>query len=89
LSVKNCLADIQPKSQPSCRDCQGIFFSEISVFDGSNRMEVSYEYKGIVVVSFVSSIAGTIAPKMLPRCGLPELWMPVSTLAIVLNFGAK
>ena len=29
-----------------------------------------------------NSIAGIIAPKRLPKCGLPELWIPVSIRAI-------
>jgi hypothetical protein len=27
-------------------------------------------------------MAGIIAPKMFPRCGVPVLWIPVKTLAI-------
>jgi hypothetical protein len=39
--------------------------------------------------SFVKATAGAIAPKIFPKCGLPELCIPVSTLAIILKFGAK
>ena len=31
---------------------------------------------------FVKAMAGFIAPKIFPKCGLPELCIPVSTLAI-------
>ncbi len=39
--------------------------------------------------SALASIAGFIAPRILPRCGVPVLWMPVRILAMGLGVGAK
>ena len=38
----------------------------------------------LLASSFAFSIAGRIAPKILPRCGVPVLCIPVSILAITL-----
>jgi hypothetical protein len=34
-------------------------------------------------------MAGRIAPKILPKCGVPVLWIPVNTLAIPLEYKNK
>src|SRR5690606_32483634 len=39
--------------------------------------------------SLAISIAGTIAPKIFPRCGVPVLCIPVSILDIVLKIFSK